>query len=495
MDLLAGIVNSLTPTNLLYCFVGCLLGTLVGVLPGLGPAATLSILLPVTMNLNPTGSVIMLAGLAYGSQYGGSTTSILVNIPGEAASVVTCLDGYAMTKQGKAGQALWVAAVGSFIAGTLSTLGLSFIGYPIAKFGLRFGPPEYFGLLLMGMTLIVGLSGGSLIKGIAAGLFGMLLAGVGLDPVTAAKRFTLGTTRLMQGFDLVAVTIGLFGISEILISSEAAVERIYKGKIGKMIPPMREVVKALKSTLRATGVGFPLGLIPGLSPIISSLMAYDLEKKFSKYPEKFGTGVIEGVAAPEAANNATAQSGFVPLMCLGIPTNPVNAIILAALMLYGLKPGPVFFAENKDFVWTVIGSMYIGNCMLLILNLPLIGVWARVSTVPYKYLAPIILAICVVGSYSSRNSLFDVWVALGSGVLGYYMRKNGWPTTPLLVGLILGDMIESSLRQSITMGGIWIFFKRPIAVFFLVLAGVLVTLSLKFAVGKPEQRGEAEPIG
>jgi putative tricarboxylic transport membrane protein len=487
MDLIHGIMSSLTLSNLLYCFIGCSLGTLVGVLPGLGPAATLSILLPMTMHLDPTGSIIMLAGLAYGAMYGGSTTSILVNIPGEAASVATCWDGFPMTKQGRAGEALWIAAVGSFIAGTLATLALSVIGPGIAKYALKFGPPEYFGLFILSLTMLISLSGTSIMKGLGAGLAGILLTSIGLDPVTGITRFGFGITGMMRGLDLISLTIGIYGIGEILVSAEAGIAKIYEGKLGKMMPRGKELKKGLLASLRATGLGFPLGLLPGLSPIVSSFLAYDMEKKISKYPEKFGTGVIEGVAGPEAANNATAQAGFIPLICLGIPTNPVNAIILAALILYGLKPGPVFFVQNKEFVWTVIGSMYLGNVMLLILNLPLVGFWARVSTIPYKYLAPTIMAICVIGAYSSRNAMFDVWVALGAGVVGYLMRKKDWPQAPLLVGFILGDLVEISLRQSLSMGGPLIFFTRSITVVFLLSAVILIIISVKFFKRIPKE--------
>jgi putative tricarboxylic transport membrane protein len=487
MDMIHGIVNALSLVNLLYCFIGCTLGTLVGVLPGLGPAATLAILLPITMYLNPTGSIIMLAGLAYGAMYGGSTTSILVNIPGEAASVATGWDGFAMTKKGRGGQALWIAAVGSFIAGTLGIIGMSFIGPGIAKYALRFGPSEYFGLFLLSMTLLVSLSGGSILKGLAAGLVGILLAGMGVDPVTGLTRFGFGFTGLMRGLDLVSVAIGIYGFAEIFVSTEAGVAKIYEGKLGKMMPRGKELRKGLLASLRGTALGFPLGLLPGLNPIISSFLAYDLEKKVSRYPQKFGTGVIEGVAAPEAANNATAQAGFIPLMSLGIPTNPVTAIILAALMLYGLKPGPVFFIQNKEFFWTVVGSMYIGNLMLLILNLPLVGLWARVSTIPNKYMVPIILAICTVGAYSSRSAMFDVWVALLAGVVGYVMRKKNWPIAPLLVGFILGDMVEISLRQSLSLGGISIFLTRPITVVLLLSAVALAVLSVTFFKRVPDE--------
>jgi putative tricarboxylic transport membrane protein len=439
------------------------------------------------MYLDPTGSIIMLAGLAYGAMYGGSTTSILVNIPGEAASVATCFDGFQMTKQGRAGEALWIAAVGSFIAGTLVTFGLSIVGPGIAKLALAFGPPEYFGLLLLSLTMLISLSGKSIAKGLGTGLVGILLASIGLDPVTGLTRLTFGLTGMIRGFDLIGLTIGIFGISEILISAEAGLGKIYEGKLGKMMPRGKELRKGLLASLRATGLGFPLGLLPGLSPVVSSFLAYDMEKKISKYPEKFGTGVIEGVAAPEAANNATAQAGFVPLMCLGIPTNPVNAIILAALIMYGLKPGPLLFLQSKEFVWTVIGSMYIGNVMLLVLNLPLVGFWARVSTIPYKYLAPTILAICVVGAYTPRNTMSDVWICLGAGVVGYIMKKRDWPQAPLLVGFILGDMVEMSLRQSLSMGGPLIFFTRPITVAFLLSAVILVIISVKFFKRIPKE--------
>lgn len=386
-----------------------------------------------------------------------------------------------------------MAAVGSFLAGTLVTLGLSFIGPGIAKYALTFGPPEYFGLFVLSLTLLISLSGTSIIKGLGAGFVGILLTSIGVDPVTGITRFGFGVTGLMRGLDLVTLAIGIYGIAEILVSAEAGIAKIYEGKLGKMTPRWKEVKKGVLTSLRATGLGFPLGLLPGLNPVVSSFLAYDLEKKISKYPQKFGTGVIEGVAAPEAANNATAQAGFVPLMCLGIPTNPVNAIILGALMLYGLKPGPVFFIQNKEFFWTVVGSMYIGNVMLLILNLPLVGLWARVSVIPYKYLAPTILAICLVGAYSSRNTMFDVWVALGAGVVGYFMRKKNWPQAPLLMGFILGDLVEISLRQSLSMGGPLIFFSRPVTIAFFLSAAILVVLSVKFLKRVPKEVIEDKP--
>jgi putative tricarboxylic transport membrane protein len=490
MDLIHGIINVFSLSNLLYCFVGCVLGTLVGVLPGLGPASSLSILLPLTVFLNPTGSIIMLAGLYYGVQYGGSTTSILVNIPGEASSVVTCFDGFQMTRRGRAGEALWIAAVGSFIAGTLGVALTTFIGPGLAKYGLRFGPPEYFGLFLLSMTTLVSLSGASLTRGLGLGAVGMILAASGTDPLSGTQRFTFGSTTLLMGLDLVPLVVGLFGIGEIISSAEEGVVQIYEGKLGKMMPRGAELKKGLLASLRGTALGLPLGLLPGITSVLSSFLAYDLEKRISRYPEKFGTGVIEGVAAPEAANNATAQTNFIPLMVFGIPTSASMAIFLAALMLYGLTPGPRLFQMNKDFVWTVIGSMYVGNVMLLVLNLPLVGVWARISKIPYKYIGPAILAICVVGAYSPRNSMFDVWVAFGAGLLGYIMRKANLPVAPLILGFILGPMLELALRQSLSMGGTKIFLHRPIFIALMALTILITILSLKFFRTVPAQEPE-----
>ncbi|MBI4189334.1 MAG: tripartite tricarboxylate transporter permease [Betaproteobacteria bacterium] len=480
MDVINGIISVLTPELLLYSFAGCVLGTLVGVLPGLGPAATMAILLPITMNLqNPTGAIIMLAGLYYGAAYGGSTTSILTNIPGEVSSIPTCFDGFPMTKQGRAGEALWIAAVGSFIAGTIGTIVLSIVGPGFAKVALSFGPPEYFGLLFFSLTAIIGLSGDSVIKGLAVGILGMILATIGADPVSGTMRFSFGLVSLTRGLDLIPVAVGLFGIGEILVSSEAGMRKIYEGTLGKMMPRGNELKKGLGACIRGTALGLPLGMLPGMTPPVASFMAYDLEKRISKYPEKFGTGVIEGVAGPEAANNANAQAGFIPLMAFGIPTGPSAALILAALMIYGLQPGPMLFVTNKEFAWTVIGSMYVGNVMLLILNLPLVGLWARISTIPYKYLAPVILAVCVVAAYSSRNTMFDVWVAVGAGVIGYFMKKSQWPVGPVILGFILGPMIEVALDQSLNMGGPMILFSRPISAALLLLA-VIVVLSAIF---------------
>jgi putative tricarboxylic transport membrane protein len=441
----------------------------------------MSILLPITMNLgNPTGSIIMLAGLYYGAAYGGSTTSILTNIPGEVSAIPTCLDGFPMTKQGRAGEALWIAAIGSFIAGSFGVVMMSVIGPGFAKFALAFGPPEYFGLLFFSLVSLITLAGGSATKGLAVGLVGMILASVGVDPITGGEfRFSFGVGSLKRGLDLIPIAVGLFGIGEVLVSAEQGLVQIYSGRIGRMIPPGKELAKGLRACVRGTLIGFPLGMLPGMTPPVASFMAYDVEKKISKYPEKFGHGVIEGVAAPEAANNANAQAAFIPLFAFGIPTGPSPALILAALLMFGLQPGPLLFVTNKEFVYAVIGSMYIGNIMLLVLNLPLVGLWARLSKLPYKYLAPVILAVCVIAAYSSRNTMFDVWVAIVAGFGGYFMRKRRWPLAPLILGFILGPMIELAASQSLNMGGITIFARRPIAATLLVMTAIVILVSFK----------------
>ena len=494
MDLMAGLLNVLTPANLLYCFLGAVFGTLVGVLPGLGPASTLAILLPLTMYLDKTGSIIMLAGIYYGAQYGGSTTSILVNIPGEVSTVPTCFDGYPMTRDGRAGQALWIAAVGSFVAGTGGAIAVTAIGPGLAKYALRFGPPEYFALLFFSLTAVVGLSGSGLatLRGLAAGLIGILLSCVGVDPLTGTPRLYFGFTGLMRGLEIIPVTVGLFGVGEILTNAEAGTSKIYEGKLGKMMPKLDEMKKGLLASLRGTAVGLPLGMLPGFVPAVSSFIAYDLEKRISKYPEKFGTGVIEGVGGPEAANNATAQTGFIPLMAFGIPTSASTAIILAALMIYGLQPGPVLFESNRVFIWTVIASMYIGNIMLLVLNLPLVGVWAKISQIPYKYLGPIILGVCLIGAYSPRNSMFDVWVAIIFGVAGYFMKRVKWPMGPLILGFLLGPMLEIALHQSLNMGGPMILFTRPISAALFLSALAVVFVSIRYLSRVPEAVVEDE---
>jgi putative tricarboxylic transport membrane protein len=480
MDLIAGFANALTLTNLWFAFAGCLLGTIVGVLPGLGPASAMSILLPVAIYLPPDGAIIMMAGIYYGAMYGGSTTAILMNIPGEVSSVVTAQDGFAMTKNGRAGEALAIAAIGSFLAGIVGTIAIAVIGPAVADVALRFGPQEYFGLVVFSMTALIGFAGDSILKGLGLALVGMTLATVGADPLTGTQRMTFGGVELSKGFDVVPVLIGLFGIGEVLATIDSNVRQIYAGKLGSwlsMLPRGVELARGMAASLRGTVVGFTMGLLPGMLPAVTAYLAYDLEKKVAREPQRFGKGAIEGVAAPEAANNATAMAGFIPLLSLGIPTSPALAIMLGTLMINGLTPGPMLFEQQGLLVWTVIASMFIANAMLLVLNLPLVGFWARISVVPYSVLAPIVLAVCVVGAYAPRNTMFDVWVAIAFGLIGFMMRRLSLPLAPLVLGFLLGPLFEQSLRQSISLSaGNWLFvLNRPIALGF-IIATVLVLL-------------------
>jgi putative tricarboxylic transport membrane protein len=472
-----GFAQALTPQNLGFALIGTVLGTLVGVLPGLGPTSGIAILLPLTTFLPPTPAIIMLAAIYYGAMYGGSTTAILVNIPGEVASVVTTLDGYQMARQGRAGPALTIAALSSFVAGTLGLVGLTFFAPPLADVALRVGPPEYFGLVVLAFSVVVSLSGTSLVKGLSAAALGALIALVGLDPMSGARRFAYGTTTLLGGVDFIAVIIGLFAITEVLLGVEAKTGAVSMAPLGKLLPTWAEIKSCIGTMLRATGVGFGLGLLPGCTPGAISFISYDIERRESKTPERFGKGAIEGVAAPEGANNATTSAGFVPLFALGIPSTPALAVVLSGLMIYGLQPGPLLFEKQPQFVWAVIASMYIGNVMLLVLNLPLVGLWARLCRIPYALMAPLILMFSVLGAYSVRNSFADVGMALAFGVLGYVMVKLGYPTAPLVLALILTPMLESGLRQSLGMahGSPTIFLTRPMALI-LIAAGVTLTI-------------------
>jgi putative tricarboxylic transport membrane protein len=475
--LLQGFAQALTPQNLLFALIGSVLGTLVGVLPGIGPTSGIAILLPLTAFLPPAPAIIMLAAIYYGAMYGGSTTAILVNIPGEVASVVTTLDGYQMARQGRAGPALAVAAISSFVAGTLGLVGLTFFAPPLADVALRVGPPEYFGLVVLSFSVVVSLSGASLVKGLSAAALGALFALVGLDPMSGSRRLTFGSSTLLSGIDFIAVIIGLFAITEVLLGVEEAATAVSTMALGKLMPRLDELRSCVGTMLRATGVGFFLGLLPGCTPGAISFISYDLERRVSRTPERFGRGAIEGVAAPEGANNATTSGGFVPLLALGIPATPALAVLLSGLMIYGLQPGPLLFEKQPQFVWTVIASMYVGNVMLLILNLPLVGLWARLVKVPYAVMAPLILLFSVLGAFSVRNSFADVGMALAFGVLGYLMAKLGYPTAPLVLALILTPMLESALRQSLAMahGSPLVFLTRPVALL-LIAAGVALTL-------------------
>lgn len=480
-QLLLGFSVALQPINLFYCFMGCLIGTLVGVLPGLGPTAAMSLLLPATLHITPVAAIIMLAGIYYGAMYGGSTTSILVNIPGEAASAVTCLDGYQMARQGKAGRALGISAFGSFIAGTIGIVGLTLVAIPLADLALRFGPPEYFALMCLGMVILTFLSSTSMIRALMMACFGILIGTVGTDTVSGTARFSFGIIELMDGVGLVPVVMGLFGISEMLLNIETKIDReIFKTRVKGLFPNVRDWIQSAGAIIRGTVIGFFLGILPGGGAVLSSFVAYAVEKKVSKTPEKFGTGLIEGVAAPESANNSAAQGAFIPLLTLGIPSNVVMAMLLGALIIHGVTPGPLLLTNHPEIFWGVVGSMYIGNVMLLILNLPLIGLWVQLLKVPYAILMPLIIVFCIIGSYTIANSIMDVFFMLIFGVVGYLMKKLRYEAPPLILAYVLGPMLEYSLKQSlmISKGSFKIFFSRPISGTCLVIALILVVLPI-----------------
>jgi len=455
------------------------MGTLVGVLPGLGPTGAISILLPATFRMSPTSAVIMLAGIYYGSMYGGSTTSILVNIPGEAASVVTCLDGYEMAKRGRAGAALGISAFGSFIAGTLGVIGLMIFATPLAEFALQFGPPEYFAVVLLGLTLLTHLSTGSTVKALIMGVLGIVLSNVGLDPIYGSPRNTFDILELGDGISLVPMAMGLVGVSEILINIEqTAAPSILKTKIKGLFPTSLDWRHSTGAILRGSVLGFFLGTLPGGGAVMSSFVSYGLEKRISKHPETFGKGAIAGVAGPESANNASAAGAFIPLFTLGIPGTLVTALLFGALVIHGIRPGPFFIKQHPDLFWGVISSMYVGNVMLLVLNLPLIPLWVKVLKVPYKILLPLILLFCIIGAYSINNTLFDVLVMTISGIAGYLCKKFQYECAPLILAFILAPLLELNLRQSLlhSKGSFLIFFSRPISMVFVVVS-IIVLIS------------------
>ena len=479
--LMTGFAAALSPLNLLFATIGCVLGTLIGVLPGLGPAAGTALLIPITFKLEPTSAIIMLAAIYYGAMYGGTITSVLINVPGEAASVVTCLDGYEMAKQGRAGAALGIAAIGSFFGGTVATFGLVLVALPLTRFALKFGSPEYFSLLLVGLSLVMGLAGKSLAKALVMGALGLIFSFVGVDPVEGAPRFTFDIAPLMDGIRFVPVVMGFFGIGEILINAERSLAGVIAegGKVSSFLPRRDEVRISILSILRGTGLGFFLGLIPGTNSAVASFMSYSIERKFSRHPDAFGTGIIEGVAAPETANNAYANAALIPLFTLGLPGSPTIAILMGALIMNGLTPGPLLFSQHAGFVWAVIASLYIGNLILLILNLPLVGWWAKLLKIPYNILMVFILVFCIIGAYSLNNSMFDVGMMLVCGLLGYHFKKLDFPLAPAVLTLILGPLMEQSLRESLSVsqGSFAIFFTRPISLFFLIVAALIMVTS------------------
>lgn len=488
--LMDGFAVAGTVQNLLYCVGGVIVGTLIGVLPGIGPIAGIALLIPITFGLNATSALIMLAGIYYGAMYGGSTTSILMNVPGETASVITCIDGYRMAQQGRAGPALSIAAIGSFIGGTISIFGLVLIAPPLAQAALVFGPAEFFSLMVFGFVVLSNVTGGSLIKNLMMTVVGLIIGTIGLDPVTGNERFTFGSPYLLGGIEFVAVAIGVFGIGEILSTAAkpAALleQQVIVPRLRDLFPTLDDLKRSIGAILRGTGIGFGVGLIPGPAPVIATYASYMLEKRISKHPEEFGKGAIEGVAGPETANNAATQSAFIPLFVLGIPFGPVTAILLGALLIHGVTPGPLLIAESPQLFWAVVASMYIGNFVLLLLNLPFVPLFAQILRVPKRILLPLIMLICITGMFSVNNSLPDIWTMLGFGVLGYLLRGWVYEGAPLLLGLVLGPKLEVAFRQSVMIshGDLAFFVQRPVSLALLVVtAGFLLFPLAKRVVG------------
>ena len=474
--------------NLAACAIGVLIGTLVGVLPGIGPIGAVALLLPATFKASATSSLILLTGVIYGAMYGGSTTSILVNIPGEAASVVTCLDGYQMARKGRAGPALGIAAWGSFIAGTFSVILLMFVANPLAKMALSFGPPEYFSIMCCGVVMLTFLARGSMLKAIMMALVGLIIGSVGLDLINLSPRLTLGLQELEDGVGMIPVAIGLFGVAEILenIDQSMVTKDIFKTKIGGLWPSLEDWTASKGAIARGTVIGFFCGIIPGGGGLLSSFASYGVEKKVSKHPEKFGTGVIEGVAAPESANNASVGGALVPLLSLGIPSNATLALLYAALVIHGVQPGPFFINNSPDVFWGFVASMYLGNVLLLVLNLPLIGLWVQVLKIPYRILLPLIALFCIIGVYGVSSSSFDLLVMVVFGAFGYLMRKFGYEAAPLILACVLGPMAETAFRQSMILsrGSMKIFVTSPISAVALGIAFLLLFSTVLPAVKK-----------
>ncbi len=479
MDPIAGLALgfqlALTPQNLLFALVGSLIGTAIGVLPGIGPVSGVAILLPVIFStqMDPISGMIMLAAVYYGSQYGGSTTSILINTPGESSSVMTCLDGYAMARKGRAGPALAMAAIASFVAGTVAVVGLMLLAPPLTDFALRFGPAENFALMVLGLTTLTRLTGASLAKGLLMAAFGLALGTVGIDSMSGVPRFTFGNAQLLNGFEFAVVAIGLFALGELFSNAEESLKReVFATKLGHLWPTAADWLAVRFTLLRATVLGFFVGTLPGAGATVASFLAYAVEKRASKHPDKFGQGVIEGVAAPEAANNAATGGAMVPLLTLGIPSSATTAVLLGAINIFGLRPGPLLAIERPDFFWAVVASMYVGNVMLVILNLPLVGLWVSILKIPYGVLLPFIVLFTVVGTYAINNNPFDIWVMLAFGLLGYLMRKFDYPAAPVVLALVLGPQMETNFRRALTLsrGDYTTFITHPIAAVILVAA-------------------------
>jgi putative tricarboxylic transport membrane protein len=481
-QLLNGFINSMTFVNLSACFIGALVGTIVGVLPGLGPTATMAIMLPFTLKYGATTGLIMMTGVWYGAMYGGSTTSILVNIPGEAASVVTCIDGYQMCKKGRAGAALALVAIGSWVAGTLGILGLQFFAPLLGNAALSFGPPEYLAFMILAFVLLSNLSSEAPLKGALMIAFGLFVSSVGINPLDSFPRFTFGWDELMMGVDFLPIAMGFFGISEILnIALETyVVPEVKKIRFKDLYPNKEEGRRSIGPTLRGSIIGFFVGLLPGPCTVISTFVSYSIEKKISRTPQEFGQGAVEGVVAPEAANNSAVMGSMIPLLTLGIPFAAPSAVMLAGLRMHNIEPGPMLFTTHPDVFWTFIAAMYIGNLMLLILNLPLVGMFGKIAVIRPQILMPVISLICLVGIYSVRNSIFDVWIMIAAGVAGYFLRKWKFPVAPFIIGVVLGPTTENSVRQTLMMfkGDLTLILGRPLATVMIGVAFVFVAFKL-----------------
>jgi putative tricarboxylic transport membrane protein len=494
-NLALGFSTALTLQNLLYCLIGCVLGTLIGVLPGLGPIATIAMLLPATYALPPVAALIMLAGIYYGAQYGGSTTAILVNIPGESASVVTAIDGYQMARRGRAGVALFTAGFGSFFAGCVATLVLAAFAAPLSELAFKFGPAEYFSLMVLGLIGAVVLASGSLLKAIAMIVLGLLLGLIGTDVNSGAARYSFGLPELTDGIGFVAVAMGMFGFAEIMANlSQREHRETFLDKVTNLWPGKEDFKRMMPSILRGTAIGSLLGVLPGGGASLASFSAYSLEKKTSKHSAEFGKGAIEGVAGPESANNAASQTSFIPLLTLGIPPNAVMALMVGAMTIHNIQPGPQVMTSNPALFWGLIASMWIGNLMLIILNLPMIGVWVKLLTIPYRHLYPAILVFCCIGVYTVNNTTFDIYLTAAFGIVGYLFAKLGCEGAPLLLGFVLGPMMEENFRRALLLarGDFTVFFTRPLSLGLLIAAAVLVVIVLLPAVKKTREEAFVE---
>jgi TctA family transporter len=494
-NLALGFATAGTFDNLLYCLIGVILGTLIGVLPGIGPLATIAMLLPATYKMSdPTTALIMLAGIYYGAQYGGSTTAILVNLPGESSSVVTTLDGYQMARKGQAGPALAIAAIASFFAGTVATFLLAAFAPPLAEIAFKFGPAEYFALMVLGLIAAVVLAHGSVIKALAMVIFGLLLGMIGTDVNSGVARFSFDVPELSDGIEFVAVAMGMFGFAEIILNLEQRENReVFTSKVTNLFPRWSDFKTAFPAILRGTSLGSLLGILPGGGAVLASFSAYAIEKKISKTPEMFGKGAIQGVAAPEAANNAGAQTSFIPMLTLGIPTTPVMALMVAAMMIHNIQPGPQVMTSNPKLFWGLIVSMWIGNLFLVILNLPLVGMWVKLLSVPYRIMYPAILLFCCIGAYSINNNVFDVFMTIPFAILGYLFKKLDCEPAPMLLGFVLGKLMEEYLRRAMTISrGDWsVFVTRPLSATLLACAAVLLVIVFLPSISKKREEAFA----